>query len=308
MNLLSHQLWIGFGFVVLLVAFLIFAFFVKENLTPDQRNILRFLTSLCAAFAGALITGDALFRLEGAVGKGTNVVISGVAGIALFFVVWFFPHVGAVEPNGEIRKRSPRVKIPSSVIIAALAALVAAFAIWKVSQVDPPQHNNSQLASQPGASSADHNIEDMRERLSKLRAQHVPEASLADAIRPLFLQDEFSGGPPSNWPKAIYVLLATKDVLHDNSEYFKENATLRTVLGQAEVSLDSMARRYAVRLFGEGAFISPLMSYIRNEQGFINLLPPVKDGQPDEQLILLYRQEVETLRNQLAEVGIVHKR
>jgi len=86
----AYQLWIGFGFALLLVIFLIVAFFKKGELTHAQWAILRFLSSLCAAFAGALITGDALFKLDGTMGPNTKYAISGTAGFALFFVVWFF--------------------------------------------------------------------------------------------------------------------------------------------------------------------------------------------------------------------------
>jgi hypothetical protein len=86
----QYQLWIGFFFALLLIAFFIVAFFKAKTLTDDQRSILRLLGALCACFAGALITGDALFKLQGNIGLGTNVVVSGTAGAALFFTVWFF--------------------------------------------------------------------------------------------------------------------------------------------------------------------------------------------------------------------------
>lgn len=86
----QYQLWIGFFFALLLVVFFIVAFFKAKTLTADQRSILKFLAALCAGFAGALITGDALFRLQGNLGASTNVAVSGTAGAALFFTVWFF--------------------------------------------------------------------------------------------------------------------------------------------------------------------------------------------------------------------------
>jgi len=90
MNILQqYQLWIGFGFAVLLVIFLIVAFFKAPNMTPSQHTILRFLAALCAGFAGALISGEALFRMEGGT-AGVKYLVSGTAGFALFFVVWFF--------------------------------------------------------------------------------------------------------------------------------------------------------------------------------------------------------------------------
>jgi hypothetical protein len=90
MNILQqYQLWIGFGFAVLLVLFLMVAFFKAPTMTPGQFAILRFFAALCAGFAGGLITGEALFRMEGDTG-GVKYLVSGTAGFALFFVVWFF--------------------------------------------------------------------------------------------------------------------------------------------------------------------------------------------------------------------------
>lgn len=85
----QHQLWIGFGFATILVTFLIIAFFIKERLSDDQRNILRFLCALCAGFSGALITGEALFNLNTSLGGSTKIAVSGSAGAALFFTIWF---------------------------------------------------------------------------------------------------------------------------------------------------------------------------------------------------------------------------
>ena len=85
----TYQLWIGLGFALFLVIFLMVAFFAKERLTVDQRQILRFLCSLCAAFSGALITGDALFSMDSTIEASTKIAISGTAGFALFFAVWF---------------------------------------------------------------------------------------------------------------------------------------------------------------------------------------------------------------------------
>lgn len=100
MSLLQqYQLWIGFAFATLLIGFLIFAFFKAKTLTPDQRSILKFLSALCAGFAGALITGDALFKMEGSTAT-AKYAISGTAGAALFFVVWFFFPRVTVLPEG----------------------------------------------------------------------------------------------------------------------------------------------------------------------------------------------------------------
>src|SRR5580765_2307361 len=90
MNILQqYQLWVGFGLAVLLVIFLMVVFFKAPNMTSGQHAILRFFAALCAASAGALIAGEALFRMQGATG-GVKYLVSGTAGFALFFVVWFF--------------------------------------------------------------------------------------------------------------------------------------------------------------------------------------------------------------------------
>jgi hypothetical protein len=90
-NLQENQLWIGVAFTLILVGFLIYAFNKAQNLSAGQHTILKFLASLCAAFAGAAIAGSALFNLHRVEG-GTDLAISGTAGFALFFVVWiFFP-------------------------------------------------------------------------------------------------------------------------------------------------------------------------------------------------------------------------
>ena len=85
----TYQLWIGLGFAVLLTLFLMVAFIQGRRLNDDQRQILRFLCALCAGFAGALITGDALFKMDAQTGQNTKIAVSGTAGCALFFAVWF---------------------------------------------------------------------------------------------------------------------------------------------------------------------------------------------------------------------------
>jgi len=52
------------GFVALLIAFLIVAYFTQERQGASHGQILKFLCSLCAGFAGGLITGEALFKFD----------------------------------------------------------------------------------------------------------------------------------------------------------------------------------------------------------------------------------------------------
>jgi hypothetical protein len=96
---MTSQLWIGFGFLALLVVFLIVSFFLTPKLTNDQRATLKFLTALCAGFSGGFLTGSALFEMHMTKGP-TTFSISGAAGCALFFTVWFFyPKIFTLEPG-----------------------------------------------------------------------------------------------------------------------------------------------------------------------------------------------------------------
>lgn len=86
---MTPLLWIALGFVVALVVFLMVTFFKKDTMSANQFKVLRLLSALCSGFAGAFFTGDALFRLEQQLSNGAKLGISGTAGFALFFVVWF---------------------------------------------------------------------------------------------------------------------------------------------------------------------------------------------------------------------------
>lgn len=86
---MTATLWIAFGFLALLVVFLIVTVFIRDRFSPTQVNILRFLTALCAGFAGGFFTGDALFKVDTTLANGTKLAISGTAGFALFLTVWF---------------------------------------------------------------------------------------------------------------------------------------------------------------------------------------------------------------------------
>jgi hypothetical protein len=86
---MTPQLWIGFGFLTALVIFLIVSFFFAPKLTDDQRRTMKFLTALCAGVAGGFFSGASVF--EGTWTTPTSkIALSGTAGFALFFVVWFF--------------------------------------------------------------------------------------------------------------------------------------------------------------------------------------------------------------------------
>jgi hypothetical protein len=99
--------WVAIGFAAFLIGVLVVAFFFKDQITPAQSGILRLFCALCAGFAGGLLTGDALFRLDSQIAAGTKLAISGTAGFALFFTVWFTcadPRKtdSAAPPNGSV--------------------------------------------------------------------------------------------------------------------------------------------------------------------------------------------------------------
>lgn len=97
----QYQFWVGFGLVLLVVVFFMVAFFTAPNMTHGQYIILKFLAALCAGCAGALITGEALLKVEGAIGAQTKYFFSGTAGFALFGLVWLiFPKYSSPpDPN-----------------------------------------------------------------------------------------------------------------------------------------------------------------------------------------------------------------
>lgn len=86
---MTATLWIAFGFLALLIVFLIITVLIRDKLSANQVNTLRFLTSVCAGFAGGFFTGDALFKMDAIFSNGARLAISGTAGFALFLTVWF---------------------------------------------------------------------------------------------------------------------------------------------------------------------------------------------------------------------------
>lgn len=89
-------LWIAFGFLAALVIFLAVTVYFppKDN---SGRATLKFLTALSAGFSGGFFTGDALFKYQQQIGE-TTIAVSGAAGCALFFTIWFvYPRVFRLE-------------------------------------------------------------------------------------------------------------------------------------------------------------------------------------------------------------------
>lgn len=98
---MTTPLWIGFGFLLLLIIFLICSFFFTPRLTNDQRGTLKLLSALCAGFSGGFLTGGTLFEMHKTAGT-TTFGISGTAGCALFLTVWFFyPKVFKLDDGFE---------------------------------------------------------------------------------------------------------------------------------------------------------------------------------------------------------------
>ena len=97
----QYQFWVGFGLVLLVVVFFMVAFFKAPNMTHGQYIILKFLAALGGACAGALITGEALFKFEGTIGTQSKIFFTGTAGFALFGLIWIvFPRYSAPpDPN-----------------------------------------------------------------------------------------------------------------------------------------------------------------------------------------------------------------
>jgi hypothetical protein len=107
---MTPLLWIGLSFVSAIVVFLMITPFVYLNEQADKN--LRFLTALCAGFAGGFFTGNALFRYQQQLGNGTNIFLSGTAGFALFMLVWFtYARKPATAPdplpNGSVNLSIP---------------------------------------------------------------------------------------------------------------------------------------------------------------------------------------------------------
>jgi hypothetical protein len=105
---MSPQLWIGVGFTAALVGFLMITYFVKDRSSPTQYNTLRFLTALCGGFAGGFLAGEALFSLQKEMSSGAKLAISGTAGFALMFTIWFtYPKRSREIPDERLQISIP---------------------------------------------------------------------------------------------------------------------------------------------------------------------------------------------------------
>jgi hypothetical protein len=106
---MTPQLWIGVGFTATLIVFLMLTFIIKDTSSPVQYNTLRFLTSLCGGFAGGFLAGEALFSLDQQIADGTRLAISGTAGFAIMFTLWFtYP-----KRHREVLEDRIKISIPA---------------------------------------------------------------------------------------------------------------------------------------------------------------------------------------------------
>ncbi len=87
---MTPQLWIGFGFASACLIILAITILKRDLVNQSNYPQVKFVCALCAAMAGGFITGDALFHGDFKTASGGQIVITGAAGFALFFVVWFF--------------------------------------------------------------------------------------------------------------------------------------------------------------------------------------------------------------------------
>lgn len=111
--------YVGLGFAAALVIFLMIAYFVSGKASGGQLAILQFLCALCGGFAGALMTGTALFDLNESWTNG-KLAVSGTAGFALFFAVWYgFGRILSTPPDGF------NMSIPSGTSFQAIATEIA---------------------------------------------------------------------------------------------------------------------------------------------------------------------------------------
>lgn len=86
-------LWLRISNVALagaLILLLVFVLFLLPSPTPDQRDVLRVLTSVLFGFLGATLTGTALLRVSSS-SKAVKMSISATAGMALLLIAYLVP-------------------------------------------------------------------------------------------------------------------------------------------------------------------------------------------------------------------------
>lgn len=86
---MSTLQWVGTAFVLVLIGFLFYAYRNPQKPGDGQTDIVRFICAMCGGFAGGLFVGDALFKLDSTLGTATKMGVTGSAGFAFAFVVWY---------------------------------------------------------------------------------------------------------------------------------------------------------------------------------------------------------------------------
>lgn len=95
---IEQQFWVGVFFAAVFVGFLMYSINKGKDLNYGQRLMLKILSTVCAAIGGALISGAAFLDLTRNV-PGGKLTVSGTAGFAIFFLIWFtFPRGPKFEP------------------------------------------------------------------------------------------------------------------------------------------------------------------------------------------------------------------
>jgi ABC-type transport system involved in multi-copper enzyme maturation permease subunit len=144
---MTPQLWIGFGFLVALVAFLIISYFVELKQNSTRRAILQFLTSLTSGFAGGFLSGSSIFDASWT-SPTSRIALSGTAGFAIFFAIWF-SYQKLFPPPGITAEDSLSLDIPEG---WSFKDVVNTLAGKDKSAVDyqgfTPEELNSKLKSQ----------------------------------------------------------------------------------------------------------------------------------------------------------------
>ena len=152
--------WVGFGFLFLLILFLMVAFFVFDTLSSDRRGNLRFLSALSGGFAGGFFTGSALFQAEWST-TGSKIGVSGTAGFALFMIVFYgYRKLAPDVPNEPGVPDRLSIDIPES---------------WNFEQVIG-------VLAQSGKASIEFDGFTDAELKAKVRQQQLEAKSVADAM------------------------------------------------------------------------------------------------------------------------------
>ena len=94
--------WVALTLTIIILIFVMIAYFVTPKGGDSQQPILRVLLSLLAGFGAWFIAGTALFSLSTRLGEAEQMAASGTLGFALFFAVFYAmrrPRERKAEPS-----------------------------------------------------------------------------------------------------------------------------------------------------------------------------------------------------------------